>query len=80
MAILTLPVTTEVCVADELLTLAQAAELLGCSRWTVYKLVEDGKLPTAVLPGKRRQLVLKSEVLRLKAAGVRKPGRPRKEG
>ena len=41
---------------SQLLTTQQAADLLGVSRPTVVKLIEDGALP-ADTPGKRRRLV-----------------------
>lgn len=47
----------------KMLTTQQAAELLGVSRPTVIKLIEDGKL-AAETPGKRRRLIRLDEVLR----------------
>lgn len=45
------------------LTTQQAADLLGVSRPTVVKLIDEGKLP-ADTPGKRRRLLRLDDVLR----------------
>lgn len=52
---------------SKLLTTQQAAELLGVSRPTVVKLIEDGALP-AETPGKRRRLVKLDDLLHYRAA------------
>ncbi|HRU09752.1 MAG TPA: helix-turn-helix domain-containing protein [Thermoanaerobaculia bacterium] len=39
-----------------LLTFAQAAEILGLSRWTVRDLADQGRLVTYVLPGDIRRI------------------------
>ena len=49
-----------------MLTTQQAAELLGVSRPTVVKLIDDGKLP-AETPGKRRRMVKLDDVLKYRA-------------
>lgn len=48
------------------LTTQQAADLLGVSRPTVVKLIDDGKIP-AETPGKRRRLLRLDDVLRYRA-------------
>lgn len=48
---------------NKLLTTQQAADLLGVSRPTVVKLIEDGVLP-AETPGKRRRMVKLDDLLR----------------
>lgn len=47
---------------NQMLTTQQAADLLGVSRPTVVKLIDDGKLP-AETPGKRRRMVKLDDVL-----------------
>ncbi|MFT4164297.1 MAG: helix-turn-helix domain-containing protein [Microlunatus sp.] len=51
---------------NELLTTQQAADLLGVSRPTVVKLIEDGLLPSET-PGQRRRLVKLDDVLGYRA-------------
>lgn len=51
---------------NQLLTTQQAADLLGVSRPTVVKLIEDGELP-AETPGTRRRLVKLEDVLAYRA-------------
>lgn len=34
-----------------LLTVPEAADILGVSRWTVYRLIKDGSLPTRTISG-----------------------------
>jgi excisionase family DNA binding protein len=52
-----------------LLTFAQAAEVLGLSRWTVRDLADDCRFPTYVLPGCPRKIrrIRYSDVLAFKA-------------
>ena len=50
---------------NQTLTTQQAADLLGVSRPTVVKLIDDGKLP-AETPGTRRRLVKLDDVLKLR--------------
>lgn len=51
---------------NKLLTTQQAADLLGISRPTVVKLIDQGELPGET-PGRRRRLVKLDDVLRLRA-------------
>lgn len=51
---------------NTLLTTQQAADLLGVSRPTVVKLIDDGKLP-ADTPGKRRRMVKLDDLLAYRA-------------
>lgn len=51
---------------NKLLTTQQAADLLGISRPTVVKLIDQGELP-ADKPGRRRRLVKLDDVLVLRA-------------
>jgi len=51
---------------SKLLTTQQAADLLGVSRPTVVKLIEEGVLP-AETPGKRRRLVKLDDLLKYRA-------------
>ena len=51
---------------SKLLTTQQAADLLGVSRPTVVKLIEDGVLP-AETPGKRRRMVQLDDLLLYRA-------------
>lgn len=51
---------------SQLLTTQQAAELLGVSRPTVVRLIEDGVLP-AETPGKRRRMVKLDDLLAYRA-------------
>lgn len=51
---------------SQLLTTQQAADLLGVSRPTVVKLIEDGALP-AETPGKRRRMVKLDDLLAYRA-------------
>lgn len=51
---------------SKLLTTQQAADLLGVSRPTVVKLIEEGKLP-ADTPGKRRRMVKLDDLLAYRA-------------
>jgi excisionase family DNA binding protein len=37
----------------DLLTVAEAGRYIGCSRWTVYRLVRTGQLPAGLLVGRR---------------------------
>lgn len=51
---------------NQLLTTQQAADLLGVSRPTVIKLIDDGELP-AETPGTRRRMIKLDDVLACKA-------------
>ena len=51
---------------SKLLTTQQAADLLGVSRPTVVKLIEEGALP-AETPGKRRRMVKLDDLLEYRA-------------
>lgn len=51
---------------NQMLTTQQAAELLGVSRPTVIKLIDQGALP-AVTPGTRRRMIKLDDVLACKA-------------
>ena len=50
---------------DHYLTVAQVAELLHVSTKTVFNLTKDGRLPARRLPGTRRYLYVRSEILEL---------------
>lgn len=50
---------------DQYLTVAQVAELLHVSTKTVFNLTKDGRLPARRLPGTRRYLYVRSEILEL---------------
>ena len=52
---------------QEYLTFSKAAILLGCTRQYVYKLVEQGKLPTSRLSS-RMALIRKSDIEKMFAA------------
>jgi len=51
---------------NKLLTTQQAADLLGVSRPTVVKLIDEGKLP-AETPGQRRRMVKLDDLLTYRA-------------
>lgn len=51
---------------SQVLTTQQAADLLGVSRPTVVKLINDGRIP-AETPGKRRRLLRLDDVLKHRA-------------
>jgi excisionase family DNA binding protein len=62
--------------ADELMSLGQAAALLGCARSSVDRWVKAGKLPAATLPPAyrrqgRKRYVRRADVERLRDEGVR---------
>jgi excisionase family DNA binding protein len=50
---------------DHYLTVAQVAELLHVSTKTVFNMTKDGRLPARRLPGTRRYLYVRSEILEL---------------
>ena len=39
---------------DDFVTLTEAARIMGVSRWTVYRWVKSGRLPTYTYPRNRR--------------------------
>ena len=52
--------------ADEpFLTLPQVAELLHVSTKTVFNMTRDGRLPARRLPGTRKYLYVRSEIMEL---------------
>ncbi len=51
---------------DELIDLISAAEELGVSRMTVYRLMRRYGMRRYRLPGKRRAMMLRSDLERLK--------------
>jgi len=51
------------------LNLEQAAEILGCSRGTVYKLRDEGVIKTTRPQGMRAYLVERSEIQRIISEG-----------
>jgi excisionase family DNA binding protein len=65
---------------DELLSVPQAAEVLGCSRSTVDLMIRDGRLPAVNLPPAYRRkgirrYVRREDVERLKETFTGRPGR-----
>jgi excisionase family DNA binding protein len=51
---------------DEYLTLTQAAQILGVSRWTLYRRIDEGALTVYESPSNRRvKLVRRPDVERL---------------
>ena len=50
---------------DHFLTLPQVAELLHVSTKTVFNMTKDGRLPARRLPGSRRYLYVRQEILDL---------------
>jgi excisionase family DNA binding protein len=52
-------------VEDHFLTLPQVAELLHVSEKTVFNMTRDGRLPARRLPGSRRYLYVRQEILDL---------------
>jgi excisionase family DNA binding protein len=52
-------------VDDHFLTVPQVAELLHCSPKTVFTMTRDGRLPARRLPGSRRYLYVRQEILDL---------------
>ena len=56
---------------DDYLTLTQAARLLGVSRWTLYRRIDEGALTVYASPSNRRvRLVKRSDVERLRKPTV----------
>jgi excisionase family DNA binding protein len=51
--------------SNNLLTIAEATELLKISKTTIYDMVKDGRLPSVSLPGVRRVFVRRSDLERL---------------
>jgi excisionase family DNA binding protein len=47
----------------EYLSIRETAQLIGTSRWTIYRLIEDGKLKAAKL--RRRTMVRRAEIDKL---------------
>lgn len=66
-------------VIDDILTLEEAAGLLGVHPKTITRWLKSGDIDGCSFRGKRRVYILKSECQRVQARGVRGPGRPRKE-
>ena len=52
-------------VDDHFLTVEQVAELLHVSPKTVFNMTRDGRLPARRLPGTRRYLYVRQEILDL---------------
>jgi excisionase family DNA binding protein len=52
-------------VDDHFITLPQVAELLHVSEKTVFNMTRDGRLPARRLPGSRRYLYVRREILDL---------------
>lgn len=50
---------------DHFLTLPQVAELLHVSEKTVFNMTRDGRLPARRLPGTRKYLYVRQEILAL---------------
>jgi excisionase family DNA binding protein len=50
---------------DHFLTVEQVAELLHVSPKTVFNMTRDGRLPARRLPGSRRYLYVRQEILDL---------------
>lgn len=61
-----------------LLSVVDAAKMLGISRSTAYKLMDDGTLKTMKLRGRRMVLRRPLERMVLEADGKRPVGRPKK--
>lgn len=64
---------------DTILTLEEAASLLGVHEKTLTRWLKAGEIDGCRFPGKRRVYFLESSLLRAQAQGIRKRGRPRKE-
>jgi excisionase family DNA binding protein len=47
---------------SNLLTIAEAVDLLKISKTTIYDMVKDGRLPSVKLPGVRRVFVRRSDL------------------
>jgi len=52
-------------VDDHFLTVEQVADLLHVSTKTVFNMTRDGRLPARRLPGSRRYLYVRQEILDL---------------
>ena len=50
---------------DHYLTLPQVAELLHVSARTVFNMTRDGRLPARRLPGTRKYLYVRQEIIEL---------------
>lgn len=62
---------------EQLLRIPEAAQSLGVSIRSVYKLISTGALPTVSLPGLGVQRVRRSDIERMMHAGVSLGGAPR---
>lgn len=61
-------------VGREAVSLNEAARLLDVSRWTIYRLVKDGKLEVFSVRGCRRIAI--SEIQRFRHANIVRNGAP----
>lgn len=59
--------------SEEYMGLAEVCQVLGCSRWTVRRRVEEGVLDVYYLPNSRTPLYLRAQVARLALPSPRTP-------
>ena len=44
---------------DDFVSLTEAARIMGVSRWTIYRLIKSGRLPTYEYPANRNVTLVK---------------------
>lgn len=48
--------------SNNLLTIAEATELIKLSKSSIYQMVKDGRLPSVQMPGVRRVFIKRSDL------------------
>ena len=48
--------------SSDLLTIAEAVDLLKISKSSIYEMVKDGRIPSVKLPGVRRVFIRRSDL------------------